>query len=471
MTIQKKTAQEFAVDLEDAILTRNNQYDTRVGPIPDLVINPVAGVLELQNERTRSVQQLLSLSNDTVFTTTDVDSFVYNELLTRSTGSKSRAVLTFSRATPPAADLTVKANFPVATLQDEQTNVAATFVTVADTTMVAANAGAYFNNTTQRYELSVSARAVTNTATNDVAAYRITRPLRALNGFDSVTNKTPATGGKSSETNTELIERYLLSIIGSSPAVVRGIEKILRDLYPETIDANVVFGNNPLNMRSAIDGGAVDVYVIGSSPTSVTETHIYAGPDQVIPLLLQPVVQIQSIGAYVQGVDFILVKDATGNAGSVRAASGPMFSTATALTLPAIGASLSITYTYDALQPLLQAAFTVDDYRVTGRDLLFKEATQVDVTLTATLKIRPGFNVSQTTAFITGAILSLVNGKTLGQAIEISDIQGAVRAYTAIDNFVISNVAKVGALGVVDIPIAANEFARMLVADLTITPV
>lgn len=467
MTIQKKTAQDFAADIESAIISRNSSYDTKIGPIPDLVINPISGVLELQNERARAVQQLLSLSNDAVFTRSDVDAFVYNELIVRSVGSKSRVVLTFSRTTPPTVDQTVKANFPVATLADEETGSAITFVTINDATMVAANAGAYFNSTTQKYELQVSARAVTNASSGDVAPGRIVRPLRPLNGFESVTNKTAATGGKNAETNAELIERYILSIIGSSPSVVRGIEKILRDLFPETIDSNVVFGNNALNVRSSTDGGAVDVYVIGSSPTSVTESYTFTGPDQVIALNKQPVIEIQSILPYTQGTDYVLQKDTTGNAGSVRARDGVRFNSAYAY--PTIGSVMSVTYVYDALQATLQDAFTAADYNVTGRDILFKEAEQVDVTITASLKIRPGFSVAQVTSFVTSAILAFINAKTLGESVEVSDIQATVRAYSAVDNFIISNIAKVGSTGTVDIPINPRQFARMAIADLTIT--
>ena len=78
MPISRKTAAELAVDITNAIQGRNSDYDTRIGPVPDLVINPMAAVLELQHERIRSVQQLLSLEDDGSFTSQDVDEFVRN---------------------------------------------------------------------------------------------------------------------------------------------------------------------------------------------------------------------------------------------------------------------------------------------------------------------------------------------------------------------------------------------------------
>lgn len=467
MSISRKTAADYAIELEEAILSRNSSYDTKIGPVPDLIINPLAGVLELQNERIRIVQQLLSLSNDGSFTDTDLDEFVFNELLVRLTGARATVTLIFSRVTTPTADITVRANFPVATLADEETGTSITFFTLADATLVAANAGSYFNSGTQRYELQVAAQAVNGAASGNVAANRIVRPLRALSGFESIFNRDVATGGKDPETNSELIDRYFLSLMGTSPGVVNGIRKILRDLYPQTIDSNIVFGNNPLNVRSATDGGAVDTYIIGSAPISATENIVFAGAEQIHPLTRQPIISVISAGAFVQGADFILVKDTSGNKGSIRAEDGIKWKGTG--TLPTIGAVVSVTYTYNGLMQQLQDAFSVDERNVPGRDLLFKAADQVNATLSANLKIRPGFSVPAVTAAVNAAILALINDSKLGSDIEASDIQLTVRSFSSIDNFVITNLAKVGSTGTADIAIEANEYARMQTADLILT--
>lgn len=469
MAISRKTAADYAAELEAAILARNTSYDTKVGPIPDLVIQPLSGVLELQNERIRIVQQLLSLSNDGSFTDTDLDDFVFNELLVRLTGARSTVTLIFSRATTPTVDITVRANFPVATLADESTGTSITFMTLVDTTLVAANAPAYFNTDTQRYELKVAAQAVNSSTAGNVASNRIIRPLRPLNGFDSVFNRDVATGGKDPETNSELIDRYFLSLVGTSPGVVNGIKKILRDQYPQTIDSNVVFGNNPMNVRGATDGGAVDAYVIGVTSISTTENIVFSGVDQVIPLTKQPIISLVSAGSFVQGTDFVLVKDTSGNKGSTRAEDGIKWLTTGSA--PALGAVVSVTYTYNGLMQQLQDAFATDEKNVPGRDLLFKAATEVGITLSANLKIRPGFSVTAVTAAVSTAILSLINDSKLGADVEASDIQLVVRSFSSVDNFVITNLAKVGATGLTDIAISDNEYARMQTGNLILTVV
>lgn len=467
MAISRKTASEYATDIKNSIISRNNNYDTEVGPIPDLVVQPMSNVFELQNERIRAVQQLLALINDGSFTDSDLDDFIFNEQLVRLPGSRAQVTLTFSRATVPVTDITIKANFPVGTLSDETTGQAYTFLTLEDATLVAANAAAYFNNDTQRYELNVAAQALLGSSASNVGQNRITRQLRPLVGFDSVTNKAEATGGRDLETNAQAIDRYFLSLTGTSPDVVNGVNKIVRNEFTSVIDSNLVFGNNPLNVRAATDGGAVDVYIIGNTPVTTTENIVFSGVDQPIVLKKQPVNSIISAGSFVQGTDFLIVKDATGNKNSVRASDGIRW--VIGGSAPAVGSVVSVTYTYNVLVTALQNGFTTDDKNVPSRDILFKVADQINTTLSANIKIRPGFNVAAVVDACSTSVLALINGNLLGDAVEASDIQAVVRSFSSVDNFIITNLSKVGSSGVADIPIGANEYSRMATSDLIIT--
>lgn len=469
MAIARKTSQDFSNDLEKAILSRNANYDTKIGPIPDLVIKPLAGVLELQNERIRAVQQLLSLKNDGSFADSDLDTFVYNELLIRLGGAQSNVTLVFSRAAVPTTNLTIKANFPVATLPDEVTGQSITFLTLTDATLDSTNAGSYFNNTTQRYELLVAAQAIVSSSTSNVAANRIVRPLRPLVGFDTVFNRDPAVSGQDAETNASLIDRYFISLLGSSPSVVDGISKILRDQYPSVFDSNIVYGNNPLNVRAATDGGAVDVYVIGTSPTTFTENIVFPGANQVIPLSKQPIISVSAAGSFVQGTDFVLVPDTSGNAQSVRGTDGIKF-LATG-SFPAVGTVISVTYVYNGLIETLQNAFTTPDKVSPSRDLLFKAATQNNITVSAQIKISSGFGVNQVLTAVQNAILALINTSKLGVTVEGSNINAVARSFSSVSNFIITNLALVGQTGTSDISLSPNQYARMNAVDLIITPV
>jgi len=469
MAISKKSSSDFALELENSILSRNSSYDTKIGPVSDLVIQPLSNVLELQNENLVNVEQLLSLSNSGAFTDIDLDQFVFNEGLIRTNGSRSTTKLIFSRSTPPSVDLLVRANFPVATVSDESTGQSITFVTLVDATMTSAGAPSFFNINTQRYELEVVAESTTAGTDANVAPNRIVRPLRALNGFDTVFNREQASGGTDIESNAKLIERYFLSLRGTSPSTSTGLLKTVRNSFSEIEDTNLVFGSNPLNVRSATDAGAVDVYLIGSVPTITTENIVFSGRNQVIPLSKQPILSITSAGSFVQGVDFEFVKDTTGNKGSVRAKDGIRWFTSGSA--PSVGAVVSVTYTYDILFLRLQSEFSNPDLVVPGRDLLFKQADQIDVTVSANIKVRAGFNVASIVNSAGGAILGFINDLQLSDDVEASDLQAVVRRFSGVDNFVITNLSKVGSSGTSDILLSDNEFARIQSTDLILTKI
>lgn len=468
MPISRKTAAELAVDITNAIQGRNSDYDTRIGPVPDLVINPMAAVLELQHERIRSVQQLLSLEDDGSFTSQDVDEFVRNEGLLRLQGGRSTVTLIFARSTIPTVDLTVRANFPVSTLPDEVSGSTVTFITTADATMIAAQASSYFNPISQRYELPVAAISLATGVDANVGPNRIRRPLRPLVGFNSVSNTDGASGGRSVETSSELIERYFFSLTGTSPTTVNGVQKILRNLYPTVRDSYVVYGNNLLNVRSASDGGAMDVYTIGDIPTTVTETVTFSGVGQILPLSRAPVLSISSITGYVLNTDYILVTDTGGNMGSVRAVDG-VYWLPSAVTIPATNTSLNVTYSYNSLQTVLQSAFSLPENDAAGRDLLYKQGVKKSIRIVAQLKPAAGFVGTTVQSLVNTAIMDALAEYKLNEDVEESDINLIARSFSGVDNFIITTLALVGGSGVADIPIAANEYASLIQSNLTIT--
>jgi hypothetical protein len=289
-----------------------------------------------------------------------------------------------------------------------------------------------------------------------------------LVGFDNVFNRDAAVGGADTEIDDDLISRYYISLAGTSPGISYGIKKIIRDLYSSVYDSYIVFGNDILNVRGATDSGAVDVYVIGSTSNTVIETVVFVGVNQIIPLANRPVVSVTSAGAYVPGTDYEFVQDTTsGYAYSTRSADGIRFLPGGVA--PAVGGTVAVTYTQNSLMSTLQTGFMAEDMVQPGRDILFKAATQVDITISANLKVRAGYTPTTVLSTVRTAILDYINALKLGDDIENSDIQGVVRAYTSVDNFVITNLAEVGLTGTADMLISVSEYARLDTADLLIT--
>ena len=467
MTTQKKIAQEYAAELKDAILSRNNTYDTEIGPIADTVIAPVSNVLEVQNDRIIQIDQVRSLKNVSAMQDSEVDGLVYNEAIVRSVGGKAVAQLVFSVAARPYSNLTVQANFPVSTLTDESSNTSYIFVTTQTTVLDYTKASSYYNGNTNRYELTVPAVATVSSSAANVGPNRITKSLRALVGFDSVTNTSAASGGTDAETNTTLVDRYFLSLRGTSKSVISGIKKTLMDNFQAISDAYVVSGSDPLATRAATDAGAVDVYVLGSAPITTTDVATFTGVNQVIPFINQPAISVVSVDGYIFNTDYVFVKDTSSVSSSVNAIDGIMF-IPTGST-PALGASINVTYTYDYLMSELQTFNKNDDNNDPTMNMLYKAATRVDILLTANIKLLAGYDQTLMLQSISTSIFTYINSFGLATPVELSDIQGVVRALNGVDNFVITNMSKLSTTGITDITIAHNEYARILSTNIGLT--
>jgi hypothetical protein len=482
MSVEKVTAAQFVQRIKAAITSRNKSYDVNVGPIPDVITNPMGGVLETQNAAIVSLQSLISLINDGSYTYDDLVAFVKNEGITPDTGAAASATLTFSVANVTST-LTVNAGYPVGSLSDEETGTAITFITAETATLLYSARASYFNPDTQRYELQVAAVATSGGVKGNVGANRIINPLRPLVGFDSITNVQAATGGRDSSSDSELIEQYLIAITGSNASSEDGTRRISLDLFSNVQDVAMVYGSDALLTRASTDAGAVDQWVLGSALVSRTDASTYVGALQPIYMLNQPVVQVTRVlsGAnnLVEGTDFSFVKDTSGYSGSVRGQDYIMLLN-TSILLPASGSPITVIYNQNALIEQIQNTFITPQYYAYGSDLLIRAADQINITITATFKTRQGYSPTTVQGLIEIAIYDFVNALMLaaripsvsdGGSVQKSDIDAEVRRISGVDNFTITVFDIVGGTGNADIPIGRNQYPRIDTANMTVTAV
>ena len=476
MPIDNITAAQFRTQIRTAISARDATQDTGYGPIRDIVIDPMSVVLEAQNARIRRVSSLLSLTNVSDFSEADLDAFVFNEGLTRSLGSSSTVMLTFSVRVAPTSDIVVQRGYPVSTSPDTATNSSLTFVVTESATMFAgATLPSYFNSATALYELSVPAICVSGGSAGNVAANRVNTPARPLIGFDSVTNPNEAVGGLDGETNAKLVERFLLAVTGRQRATVSGVERFALDSFPDISDAAVVYGTNPLLTRGATDAGAVDLYVIGEQKLAAQTNAPYLGVGQLIQIANPPLITVNAVTDaaptnYVEGTDYEVVYDSSGVGGSTRAADGIKFLAGG--TLPAaVGTLISVEYSYNNLIRNAQGVFDDPDNLVLGQDLLVRQGTKVDMQLSANLTVYSGFNPTTVDALVSNTLVAYFAALGLGDNVEISDIQLEVRRISGVDNFVITNLAETTStvINTQDVVIGENKYARIEAANVNIT--
>jgi hypothetical protein len=475
MPVSRVTAAQFEQAIAQNIAKRDATIDTTTGPVRNVVIRPVARVLESQNARVREVYQLLALLGVNDLKPEDVDAFVFTEQVLRSTGTPAFVNLVFSRASKPTSDITVPPNYPVGTDVDPDTGVRITFITQQAATMIAANAGAYFNPQTGRYELVVPAASTTSGPTTRVGRNRVVRPLRPLVNFDQVFNRDEARGGLPAEINSDLASRYFLRIQGTEIGTPPGLARYIRQVFGNVQNLLVVYGNDPFLTRADVDAGAVDVWVLGSTPLERTMTVPYPGPLVRIPFDRQPgigVVSVVSGGSFVENVDFQYAPDTTEWSRSTRGQDGIVFLPTGAQ--PALGAPVQITFTYDNLIASLQAFFGKPEYKETGRDELFRRGIEVPIAITAQLRVNAG-DPNQVLAQVSQALLDFMNGSTtqagygLGEGVEEFDLDHEVARIPGVDNFVFQLLARVGGSGVGDLAMARNEYPRLSPANLSIS--
>lgn len=475
MPIDKITAAQFATEIVAGINNRNINLDTAFGPIPDTCVQPQAAVFENQNDRVRQLSLMLTLSDPTVFAgfEQDLEGIVFNETMTRILGAGSSAVCLFIRKTPPPIDAPVQRGFPIGSEPDASSGSTATFVTTQAAVMPVATAASFFNNLTQQYELAVPVISVVQGSGTIIGPNQIDRPLRALGLFDRVTNPSASQGGRDAETNAELINRYLLAIIGTQTGVAPGIEKMALADFPEITSLYIAFGTNPLLTRGSTDGGAVDAWVQGSSLLQITENQTFLGVGQLVEVSKPPVAQVIQVSSgatvYTLGSDYVVTLDSSGVSGSTRAADGVTFLPGGPNPLPAPGGVVTVTYASDNLIVALQGDFQLPDALELGRDLLFRRGVAVPIVHAAVLTVLSGFSTTTVLAAVQSAVLTYINGLGLGQAVQGSDIQQVVRAIDGVDNYVITRLTRSTVpSGTADINLAGNEYPTLAQSDLSI---
>lgn len=471
MAIERISKSEFARILSDGISGRDPTMDVSIGPTRDLRIDPVAEILEFQNNRIVYVSELNSLINAKNLVPDDLDKIIFNEALVRWDGSNSIAVVTFARVQAPTVDIVVPINFPLATTADPQTGRSVLFRTIETKTMFSAMASTYYNATTGKYELDVTVASTLTGVDVSVGAYNIKVMRRPLTGFDSCYNKLATISGKATETNQEVADRYLLHIKGSQLGTPTGNEAYILDNFSAVDDVYSVYGNNPYLTREEDDAGAVDVWVQSSTPMAKTYNTPYPGVETLIPLDRQPLIEVISVisGAttFVEGTDYEVVFDSGSYSRSSYGMDGIRFIAGGAVPTN-IGDSVVINYQYNSIIDVISSFFTQPRYYSMGMNKLYRWAYPYYLEISVDLKVASG-NPETIRTLTNNVISDYINTLKLGEAVEEYDLDRETAKITGIDNLTWVQLSVKDGNGVGDITIAPYQYARILAADLVIT--
>lgn len=472
MPVEKISATDFGDQIAQGVNDRDKTLDTRVGPVRDIFIDPISSVLENQNDRAVYLNKLLSLRNANTLVPDDVDDIVYNENMVRWGGSRAITVLTFSRATAPLVDITVPINFPVSTRIDPVTGSSVIFRTIESKTMYASSPGQYYNADTGKYELEVSSASVVKGTTSQVGAFTIVQMRRPLDQFDEVTNNEATTSGRSVETNEELATRYLLHIEGSQLATPGGLKSSILDNISSVEDAYVVYGNSEFLTRDEDDAGAVDIWVLGSTPSARTYVTLYNGTYTLNSVDFQPLIKVTQVSSaatgltYTEGTDFEV---STGegvysysNLGQdgIRWLPGGGH--------PDIGDDVIIQYQYNSLINILDAYYKQPQFYGIGSDKLFRWAQATQLEIDANLKVFAG-SPSEVLNAVRNTVTNYINNLKLGENVEEFDLDALVGKIYGVDNWTYNQLSVLDGTGIQDIEIDPNSYARIEAANFVIS--
>jgi hypothetical protein len=472
MAIERVTANDFASIIAEGVNDRDATIDTRIGPVRDLFIDPVANVLEQQNNRMIYLNKLSSLRNASEVIPDDLDDVVFNEGLVRKDGSSSVVVLTFARAQAPTSDIVIPVNFPISTVVDPDTGNSILFKTTETVTMYSASASQYYNANTGKYEIDVSARSVVQGVESQVGANTITVFRRNFSQFDEVTNKEATSSGSAIETNLDLADRYLLHIKGSQLSTPNGLKSFLLDNIISIDDAYVVYGTDSYLTREESDAGAVDVWLKGTTEVTTTYNTFYPGTETLIEVNRQPLVRVTTVSTtagggvtFTEGTDYEIVTGEGEFSYSNVGMDGIKFIAGG--THPDPGDDLAIVYVHNSLISLTDSYFKQNEYFSMGMDRLFRWAQPKDIYIEASLKVRFGAP-SNVLLSVRSAIVDYFEDYELGDDVEEFDIDRVVSGVSGVDNWTYDILDVAGGTGVGDIEIGPNEYARLLTSNLVI---
>jgi hypothetical protein len=470
--LEKISASDFAAMIAEGISDRDSTLDTSIGVIRDIQIDPVAEVLENQNDRVVYLSRLNSLNYAETFSPDDLDAIVYNEAMVRWQGSHSIGTVIFSRSQAPTADITVPVNFPVSTPVDATTGLSINFRTIETQTMYTASGASYYNSDTEKYELEVAVESITTGAEAVVGANTIRIMRRSLPGFDEVFNRLATSDSQAVETNVDMADRYLLHVEGSQLGVPAGLKRSVLDNFNSIEDVYIVYGNNTFLTREQDDAGAVDVWFKGTSAATRVYNTYYQGVETLIAVDRLPLISVISVYTsagggvtFTEGTDYEVVTGEGEYAYSSRGSDGIRFIAGG--THPDLGDDLRVEFRYNVLNNVLTSFFQQSEYYSLGMDRLFRWAQSYEIEIEANLEVIFG-NPATVRTLVKTAIFNYINGLNLGDDVEEFDIDAVVSRINGVGNFTWVQLSELDGTGVNDQLIDPMYYAQILMSNLVV---
>lgn len=456
-----KSADQVKSDLENVYKSLDNKLDITSNKVErDLLIEaPVDGAISNLWSTLSGVSKAQSIQNANSISTDDMDLLASNFNIIRNTATFAEGSIFFYSNIAPISDITISSGIIITTNDINPVR----FVTTESKVMYAATPNIYYIPSLNLWGIELKIQCSAAGISGNKNAGLITILNSPITGITSVNNIVATTGGSDSETNTSLANRISARFEGEDLSTIGGLRTFIKSLN-NVIDTFVVGPNNSYMLRDEGNGGDVDIYILGSTTATHTDTFTGSSTGYYV-MTYQPVISVSSlvgVSTYTEGIDFTFVKDTGVFAGSTSGLDKIIFTT-TGL----IGQDLTLTYTTNSLIGTIQNLFTIDAHDIVNSDVLIKETEQVTINIVITnLILSSGFDETATKNSIQTALSNLINIMGLGITVELADVIGTIKSTAGVDNINIlaTTITPVGG-GTIspqgDILLNAKEYPRI----------
>ena len=403
--------QQIVAAMQQFIQGKNPQISTQEGTIVrDIVIEAPAQQIAQYRDDLDTV--VLDQSPDSA-SDAGMDLLAQNSGLLRKSAVAAQGSVIFFTWTPPTKDITIPAGTVVST-RPSNASSGIQFVTTTTVTMYATLSSTYYNTTTKAYEIAVPIQAVNAGSKGNVGANTISSLIAPIIGIDGVYNSAPTVGGAEAESTQQLRARIAAKRLGTALDTLDGLTTFVST--DDRVISTYIVGNG----QSPRDYyGAVDIYVQGSTLTTVTDVvPVFTNPYY---FKSQPVVDIVSVISSVSGTlpnsSYQLNRDQAAYAGSVMGLDSITFSTGN------LG-SLFVTYQYNSLISDLQN--NLNQLQLQNCSVLVHAAVEVLIDITVSIRIASGFDQSSVIGAVQTALSNYISSLTIGTVVKQSALEETI---------------------------------------------
>jgi len=204
------------------------------------------------------------------------DSLAQNYGVTRPGPTPAQVLQTFYTTSVPTQDLIVTQGATIASSSDSN---APTFVSQGQVTLVAANAQAYYNPVTARYEIQAQMIATSPGSAGNVPANGLDTVNSGANGLSTI-NTTSADFGQDQGSNLDVAELSMNALSSLDTGTAGGYQRVAL-ATPGVLQVAIILSGDPFMERDYEPqlmkhiGGKVDVYVKGENLRTVVETFAF----------------------------------------------------------------------------------------------------------------------------------------------------------------------------------------------------